>query len=94
MRDLFDEFMEELRRREAIGRGEDPDRKAPRRVSPDDDPPDDDDPDDAARDDASDEADDATTLLIATRPTPRMTAEDASHRAGHDRSGGHATASG
>jgi len=39
MRDLFDEFLEELRRRELISRGEDPDRGAPRRVVPDDQPP-------------------------------------------------------
>lgn len=32
MRDLFDEFLDEVRRREAIARGEDPDRVAPRRV--------------------------------------------------------------
>ncbi len=31
MRDLFDDFLEELRRREAIARGEDPDAGAPRR---------------------------------------------------------------
>ena len=46
MRDLFDDFMDELRRREAAARGEDPDtvappRREPRRVGPD---PDDDDP--------------------------------------------------
>ena len=57
MRDLFDEFMEELRRREAIGRGEDPDRNAPRRVSPDE-PPDDapDDEDVPSSDDADADA--------------------------------------
>ena len=48
MRDLFDDFLEELRRREAIARGEDPDLNAPRkarRVGPDDEPePDDDGP--------------------------------------------------
>jgi uncharacterized membrane protein (UPF0182 family) len=42
MRDLFDDFLEELRRREAIARGEDPDAAAPRRAksvgpNPDDD---------------------------------------------------------
>ena len=60
MRDLFDEFMEELRRREAIGRGEDPDRGAPRRVSPDeppDDPTDDDDDDAPRSSDSDDEKD-------------------------------------
>ncbi len=39
MRDLFDDFMDELRRREAAARGEDPDAAAPRRarrVGPDD----------------------------------------------------------
>jgi uncharacterized membrane protein (UPF0182 family) len=44
MRDLFDEFLEELRRREAELRGEDPDagsRRGPRPVGPD---PDDDEP--------------------------------------------------
>ncbi len=40
MRDLFDDFMEELRRREAISRGEDPDRNRQRPVPPDADPPD------------------------------------------------------
>jgi uncharacterized membrane protein (UPF0182 family) len=38
MRDLFDEFLDELRRREAEARGEDPDaagRRRPRRVGPD-----------------------------------------------------------
>src|SRR5919108_4174239 len=44
MRDIFDEFLEELRRREAIARGEDPDADAPRRAkavgpNPDDDGP-------------------------------------------------------
>jgi uncharacterized protein len=34
MRDLLDEFLEELRRREAIARGEDPDADAPRRAKP------------------------------------------------------------
>src|SRR5688572_8596433 len=34
MRDLFDDFLEELRRREAISRGEDPDAGAPRRPTP------------------------------------------------------------
>ncbi len=56
MRDLFDDFLEELRRREAVARGEDPDAGAPKRakrVGPDDDP---DGPDDEPRDD-----DDAST---------------------------------
>jgi uncharacterized membrane protein (UPF0182 family) len=34
MRDLFDDFLEELRRREAAARGEDPDAAAPRPVRP------------------------------------------------------------
>jgi hypothetical protein len=34
MRDLFDDFLEELRRREAIARGEDPDAGSPRRPKP------------------------------------------------------------
>ncbi len=34
MRDLFDDFLEELRRREASARGEDPDAGAPRRPRP------------------------------------------------------------
>jgi uncharacterized protein len=34
MRDLFDDFLEELRRREAAARGEDPDAGAPRRPRP------------------------------------------------------------
>jgi uncharacterized protein len=43
MRDLFDDFLEELRRREAAARGEDPDAGAPRRAGssgPDGDDPD------------------------------------------------------
>jgi hypothetical protein len=35
MRDLFDDFLEELRRREAIARGEDPDAAARKRRGPD-----------------------------------------------------------
>jgi len=50
MRDLFDDFLEDLRRREALARGEDPDAGAPRRrkagADGDGDPPDGDDPDD------------------------------------------------
>ena len=42
MRDLFDDFLEELRRKEAVARGDDPDRVAPRRprkaIGPDPDP--------------------------------------------------------
>jgi uncharacterized membrane protein (UPF0182 family) len=59
MRDLFDDFLDELRRREAVARGEDPDVVAPRRTrptsrneAPDDDPGEDDGgPDDALGDD-------------------------------------------
>ena len=53
MRDLFDDFLEDLRRREAAARGEDPDAKAPprRRPSGDGDPdPDHRDEDDRDRD--------------------------------------------
>ncbi|MEX2184278.1 MAG: UPF0182 family protein [Chloroflexota bacterium] len=47
MRDLFDDFLEDLRRREAAARGEDPDRVAPRRARRvDGDPGDPDGPDD------------------------------------------------
>ncbi|MDP9482238.1 MAG: UPF0182 family protein, partial [Chloroflexota bacterium] len=48
MRDMFDDFLEELRRREAAARGEDPDAGKPRRarpVGPDPDDGGDDDPD-------------------------------------------------
>ena len=34
MRDLFDDFLEELRRREAIARGEDPDANSPKEAKP------------------------------------------------------------
>src|SRR6478672_7526532 len=51
MRDLFDDFMEELRKREAMARGQKPDPDAPRRT-----PSDDGDGDDKARPD--DESDD------------------------------------
>ncbi len=44
MRDIFDDFLEELRRREAIARGEDPDAEAPRRAKPVGPNPDDDGP--------------------------------------------------
>ena len=64
MRDLFDDFMDELRRREAEARGEDPDTVAPRRRRPEGqrpegqrpDPPDDDgDEPDRDQPDGSDE---------------------------------------
>ncbi len=58
MRDLFDDFLEDLRRREAAARGEDPDAGAPprrRRASGDGDPdPDDRDPNDRDPDDRDD----------------------------------------
>ena len=65
MRDLFDEFLEELRRRELIARGEDPDRGAPRRVSPVEDPQDPaEDPQDSD-DEAGDRADgDAEPVVV------------------------------
>ena len=65
MRDLFDDFLEELRRREAIARGEDPDRNAPKRKPPadhaeaDDDAPDGDDTTDGDDSPDADESDDA-----------------------------------
>jgi len=48
MRDMFDDFLEELRRREAIARGEDPDAEKAKRARPvgSDGPDDDDDRDD------------------------------------------------
>jgi uncharacterized membrane protein (UPF0182 family) len=57
MRDLFDDFLEELRRREAAARGEDPDAGAPKRprsVGPDPD----DDPGDGDGGDGGDDRDD------------------------------------
>ena len=65
MRDLFDDFLEELRRREAIARGEDPDRNAPSRRPPadhaqvDDDAPDGDDTTDGDDSPDADEGSDA-----------------------------------
>ena len=57
MRDLFDDFMDELRRREAEARGEDPDAVAPRRRRPEGQRPDPDDGGDDGRGDG-DEGDD------------------------------------
>src|SRR6478672_8335070 len=58
MRDLFDDFLEELRRREAQARGEpDPTPKPPNRPDPDDRDPDDGDPDRPESDDDGDDAD-------------------------------------
>src|SRR6478735_8472452 len=55
MRDLFDDFLEELRRREAQARGEpDPTPKPPKRVDPDEHDPDEHDPDEPASDDDND----------------------------------------
>src|SRR5262245_23711419 len=54
MRDLFDDFMDELRRREAEARGEDPDAVAPRRRRPETPRPD---PDGDGRGDGGDEDD-------------------------------------
>jgi uncharacterized membrane protein (UPF0182 family) len=74
MRDLFDDFLEELRRREAAARGEDPDAGSPRRPRPvggqGPDGPDDDDPgrDDEDIDDLEDGADEATE--DGERPDP------------------------
>jgi uncharacterized membrane protein (UPF0182 family) len=68
MRDLFDDFMDELRRREAEARGEDPDTVAPRRRRPEGqrpDPGDDDGGDDSERD-GSDEPDEPPTPLRRT----------------------------
>ncbi len=66
MRDLFDDFMNELRKREAVARGEDPDANRPpdrrsSRPSDDDDEPDDDATAEATDDaDATGDADEAT----------------------------------
>jgi len=62
MRDLFDDFMEELRKREAAARGEQPDKAgSPRRPDPDAVEPDeasaDDDADEAAVDDEASDPD-------------------------------------
>jgi uncharacterized membrane protein (UPF0182 family) len=74
MRDLFDEFLEEIRRREAAARGEDPDAaaaKRARKVSPDDGPdgPDDDgDRDDDDRDAERGPAEDPPRERVPPRP--------------------------
>ena len=71
MRDLFDDFLEELRRREAAARGEDPDAGAPRRPKPvGPDPDDDDDRDraDTAADDPGDEPADRPRRARAAPP--------------------------
>ena len=56
MRDLFDDFLEELRRREAVARGEDPDAGRPPRGSKDPSDPGADDGDDGDDDDAEEPA--------------------------------------
>jgi uncharacterized membrane protein (UPF0182 family) len=58
MRDLFDDFLDELRRKEAEARGEDPDRVAPRRPKPVGPAPERD-PDDAEAGEDGDGADDS-----------------------------------
>ena len=66
MRDLFDDFMEELRRREALARGQDPDAAARRKPDPqgdggdDDDRPTDEDGDRDTGDESADRDTDAT----------------------------------
>jgi uncharacterized protein len=72
MRDLFDDFLEELRRREAAARGEDPDaggRPGPRRVDPDGPDPDGPDDPDQGADEAVDD-DEATARRESDRPPP------------------------
>lgn len=61
MRDLFDDFLDELRRKEATARGEDPDRVAPRRRRPVDPAPGDDPDPERAEDDASSAGDDPSS---------------------------------
>jgi len=81
MRDLFDDFMDELRRREAAARGEDPDTVAPRRRRADDPAsrPDDDRADDETDASAPEDADDAIpdddddAAFGQHRPRPIMT---------------------
>ncbi len=67
MRNLFDDFLEELRRREAAAKGEDP---GPRRVGGSDDPDDEPDPDDPDSD-GDDASDDSDSERLA-RPRPIM----------------------
>ena len=66
MRDLFDEFREELRRREAASRGEDPDAKPPRDEGPDDHPPEEDLPEEE-----EEEADQEPVMISRDRPSDR-----------------------
>ena len=66
MRDLFDDFLEELRRREAQARGEpDPTPKPPNERDPDDR-----DPDEPGSDDDGDDADEAEDEPTADRRPP------------------------
>jgi uncharacterized protein len=64
MRDLFDEFLEELRRREAIARGQNPERDAPRPVASDDESTDADEPSDGEADEGDDRSDDRPDLVV------------------------------
>ena len=78
MRDLFDDFLDDLRRREAAARGEDPDAvtpRRPRRVGPDDEPGD----DDPGRADGPDDDDPSRAGGPPREPSPprrRRVAED------------------
>ena len=76
MRDLFDEFLEEIRRREAQARGEAPARDEARRDLPDEDPSD---PDDGPDEHADDDADDRTRDRSGDRPDLVVVSSD-----GHD----------
>jgi uncharacterized membrane protein (UPF0182 family) len=73
MRDMFDDFLEELRRREAAARGEDPDAGSSRRprpvdpVDPDDGPTDD---DDAAGEDGNGADQDPSGASPPREPSP------------------------
>ena len=90
MRDLFDDFMDELRKREAAARGEDPGPEGQRPPDPDDDDDDrarpDDEPGEGGSgrpdDDADDDAGDATDDAGGDRPE---TITDARRRRGRPR---------
>ena len=85
MRDLFDDFLEELRRREAQARGEpDPAPKPPNQRDPDDRDPDDGDPDRPESDD--DDGDDADRT--EDEPATGYRPPTASASAAGDRPGG------
>ncbi|HEV8403084.1 MAG TPA: UPF0182 family protein [Candidatus Limnocylindrales bacterium] len=81
MRDLFDDFLEELRRREAIARGEDPDAGARKRRPAD--PPDGDEHDDDAADD-DDDARDRPTAHEDDRSADDEAADGDGHAAAGD----------